>query len=909
MYKRFVYLLISIGLFSFLHTFFSGCRLVDGQDPGLDILNGNSSLAFNSLVVEANCMVEVNAGDNFNCQPTITVNSENIAPNQLSWELSQINTCSWININSANGNLFGTAEIAQIGNCLLAFRVKQDRPKNENELPSAEIKSEEVKSEYALSITVKPPKLNVDFKNCLSLIGVGENFSCDISAANGVEGSAFNYELASNNFCAWAKVNSKTGVITGSPTTNHVGSCNLVALVRDNFGSVSSKEITVTIPAVTVKVTPVSCPSIGKVSNSYSCQLVGSVNLPDKNLVWSLGNDNSCSWINVNSITGIVTGTPSLAFSDKSCSLSVRATSSNGIAQGAFMTQIQVAKVSFTVAEESCSGSVNVNSNSTCSLKATTDMPSPQIVWAKEADNTCNFITVSPGSSNITISPSVNNVGTCKLSVSATLGGLVKAPFSKSINVPAVPISVSLASCANSLSSGASYNCMAAASSSVAGVSYNWSTTAQHTCTWLTIDVNSGILNGSATIEHTGNCTIGISAKLGNASEGIVNKVISVLVRKYTLNSLNDIPLGSQSLGGSAVAVDNNYVVVGAPGFVQGDGSTGKVLVYYRDTGQSVLTLKQIINPSTSKMKSFGYGVSIKGSLLVIGAPTSTNTMTSQGAVSVYELSGSSWNLAGVIWGTSSAPNGYFGASVSTDGFKILAATGHYNQPAAYVVQKNTSWILGEPLDFAAVGSSSGPERIKVALNGNQAIISDKKAGAGQHGEVHIFDYINSSFIKKANPLSGAASEGYGSSISFYKNWILVGAPLGNGGVGSAYLYEKDGSSNYSLKSILKPSGAKVGDSCGSSVALYEKTFDRILLGCPTAGSNGGSGSVYAFFHNPGTGAFDVESKIVNFAGKANDQFGANVAGSAGLVAIGASLFDLPNYTDSGSVFVYAESP
>jgi hypothetical protein len=904
MYRKIVYFLVVTFTFSFVHTFFSGCRLVDGQDPGLDALNSNSSLLFNSLVLEANCLSETNVGESFSCQPKAIVNSEKIDSNQIIWELSQLNTCQWINLNPVNGYLNGTSSVSQIGSCVLSFRVKSKAivdPENKEQLP------EEIYSELSLPINVKPPIINSEFKNCVNLAGVDEAFQCDISASNAIVASTFTYELSASNRCSWVQIDGKSGHMSGTPKTNHIGSCNLAVLIRDNFGSSIVKEISLTIPAVSVKITPTSCPNTGKVNTSYSCELLGNVNLPDKSLVWSLGTDNTCVWASINSVSGIITGSPPIQFSDKICNLSVRASSKNGEAQGAVLLPVQIAKVVFSISEVSCSSTVNVNGNSICSLKATTDIASPQITWSKELDNTCSFISVNANSADISMNPTIDNVGNCKFSIAATLNSSIKILFNKNINVPTVPISINMNNCAASLNSNISYSCTLAATSTpyIASASFKWTTTGSHTCSWLSINPDSGILTGTPSIDNVGSCTIGVSAKLGNASEGVSTKVITTAVRMYAFNTLSDLPLTAYSAGGTAVSTDNSYVVVGAPGFAQGNGSTGTVLIYQRDAGQNALTLKQIINPPDTKIKGFGYSVSIKGSVLVVGAPLSTNTLPSQGVSLIYEMSGSTWIQTGIIWGSSSSVNGYFGASVSTDGSKILIGSGHFNYAAAFLVQKSTNWTITSSLDFPAINSSNGPDRIKVALNGNQAAISDRFGGAAHSGEVHVFDYVTSSYVKKPVPLTGAASESFGASIAFFKNWLLIGAPLGNGGLGQAYLYEKDGNTNYSLKSLITSPFAKANDNCGASVAIYERALDRILLGCPTSGS--GPGSVYAYFLNPGTGTFSLESKIVNPNGKTNDQFGSSVSGSSGLVSIGAKLFDLPTYTDSGSVFTYSE--
>lgn len=906
MYKKVSYFIVISFLFSFLHTFFSGCRLVDGQDPGLE---SNSSLSLNNLTIEANCTSELFVGENFSCQPKVTINAQEFANNQLTWELSQLNTCQWININAANGSLFGSANSSQIGSCLLAFRVKTTAAATDNTVTGDQnVDNLDVRSEYSFSVSVKPPKVLADYKNCLSIVGVGDTFQCDIFASNGVLGSTYTYELSSSNQCSWVILDSQTGHFRGSPTASSVGTCKLVAQARDIFGSVGSKEISVTIPAVTVNITPTNCPNTVKANSAYSCELLGAVNLADKTLIWSLNNDNTCSWAAINSNTGTVTGMPGIVNSNTLCSLSVKATSANGIAQGGYITSVQVPKAELTIAETSCAATANVGASSICSLKATTDIQNAQIDWSKESNNTCNFASVSSGSGDISLAPTVNDVGTCLLSVSATLGGVIKTKWSKNISVAAVPVTVNLTNCASSLNADTNYSCTAIATSSLTGVSYLWSFAPANTCTWLNINSNSGVISGTSNIGVTGNCNLAVSAKLGNASVGLLTKTITVAVKKYIANTLSDFPMAATSASaGTAVSADGSYVVVGAPTFAQGDGSTGKVLVYTKDSGQNSMTLKQIINPSDSKMRNFGYSVSIKGSVLVIGAPTSTKTSTSQGVIAVYEMSGSTWTQTAIVWGTSTAVNGYFGSSVSTDGTKILVGTGHYSQPAAYTVVKNSGWVLMDSLDFTAVNSSSGIDRIKVALNGGQAIVADKIGGAAHNGEVHIYDFVGASFVKKAVPLSGGAGEGYGSSIAFFKNWILVGAPTANLGAGKAYLYEKDGSSNYNLKTLISSAYFKNNDNCGMSVAMYENVYDRILLGCPTTGAD--TGSVYSFFLNPADGTFAVSSKILTTAGKVNDQFGTAVAGSAGLVVIGAKLFDLPLYTDSGNAFTFTEGP
>ena len=105
---------------------------------------------------------------------------------------------------------------------------------------------------------------------------------------------------------------------------------------------------------------------------------------------------------------------------------------------------------------------------------------------------------------------------------------------------------------------------------------------------------------------------------------------------RVSINNPNPVGTGQDDVFGKSVSVSNNLLVVGAPYEDSATlNNTGAVYVFNALTGSIITTIE---NPDANS-GSFGYSVSVHGTSVVVGAPTtSSDTTTDNGKVYVFNM-------------------------------------------------------------------------------------------------------------------------------------------------------------------------------------------------------------------------------------------------------------------------------
>jgi len=234
----------------------------------------------------------------------------------------------------------------------------------------------------------------------------------------------------------------------------------------------------------------------------------------------------------------------------------------------------------------------------------------------------------------------------------------------------------------------------------------------------------------------------------------------------------------------------------------------GKVFVYERAGAQ--WTVVQELQPSGLRWNDgFGFGVALDGEVLVIGASGVDSPGEDNGAVFIYEKSGSNpWGLASVF------PNNDLSGAV---------------QPTA---------LLGR----------------SVAVSGATVVAGAPAAGAAE-GEVWVFERDVAGWEHTAILVDPAPGPGdnFGKSVAVYGDTVVAG----EGGQtatgfaqGTALIFEREAGGNWQLVQEIEASdgfgGVSSADGFGEGVAIEG---DIIVVAAPAAhGAVGPSkGAVYQF--------------------------------------------------------------
>lgn len=260
---------------------------------------------------------------------------------------------------------------------------------------------------------------------------------------------------------------------------------------------------------------------------------------------------------------------------------------------------------------------------------------------------------------------------------------------------------------------------------------------------------------------------------------------------------------------GSAVAIDGDTLLVGAPGDDGAGLDTGAVFVFRRSAG--VWTEEAVLTASDAQPSSggtfvigdgFGGAVAVEGDRAVVGAPFSDALHTDAGRVYVFERAGSAWTEVAALAPPDWLLGDHFGAAVALRGDRLIAGSPLHdhaasNSGAAYLFRDTGSgWgferellsPLPAPEDYA--GSA-------VALHGGRAMVGARAAdnpGLGENsGAAFVFvDGVTGWRLESALTSPAALpGEYFGSAVALSPIHTLVGAPfccpVGSGTLGGAH--------------------------------------------------------------------------------------------------------------------------
>jgi hypothetical protein len=96
---------------------------------------------------------------------------------------------------------------------------------------------------------------------------------------------------------------------------------------------------------------------------------------------------------------------------------------------------------------------------------------------------------------------------------------------------------------------------------------------------------------------------------------------------------------------GAAVAIDGDYLVVGAPGATSGGRSDVGAAYVFERIGLTWQQQRRLEPSDTHSVNDFGEAVAIRGDYLVVGDPVQHQPVAGTGAAYVYRRNGTNWTL------------------------------------------------------------------------------------------------------------------------------------------------------------------------------------------------------------------------------------------------------------------------
>ena len=228
---------------------------------------------------------------------------------------------------------------------------------------------------------------------------------------------------------------------------------------------------------------------------------------------------------------------------------------------------------------------------------------------------------------------------------------------------------------------------------------------------------------------------------------------------------------------------------------------------------------------------------------------------------------------------------------------------------ATYPVTIDPTFSLQQKL--TAGGEADAFFGSAVALNGNTAVIGASNEDFGinnAQGVVYVFTRSGVLWTLQARlrASDGADGDRFGRGVAVLGDTLAIGAAFDNIGAasdqGSTYVFTRAGNVWTQQQKLVASDGAS-GDFFGESLALAN---NLLVIGAPNRNEGGlaNSGAVY-YFTRSGT-VWSQQQKITAFpSGGTNNKFGAAVALSSGVLAIGAPGFTSDGPAGAGAVYIY----
>lgn len=239
--------------------------------------------------------------------------------------------------------------------------------------------------------------------------------------------------------------------------------------------------------------------------------------------------------------------------------------------------------------------------------------------------------------------------------------------------------------------------------------------------------------------------------------------------------------------------------------------------------------------PDGFSVGTFGFATAIDGATVLFTNPERSHAHTAEGAIYVYENSGTALVLRQILHG--GAPNTRLGMRVAVDRDQMLAMFAEQGGWTLRAYERtNGVWAVTQP----SLGLSSGINWGELAMDRGLAVMGRSSGGAyvlANAGAGWFLDY----------EITGVpSSSASGNRFAVQDGVIALGVPIDDQGgawAGAAYLYARN--DGWRLQTVVRSSDLAAGDGFGNDVAL---TGPRLLVGAPGQDGFGAErGALYTF--------------------------------------------------------------
>ncbi|GJM21322.1 MAG: hypothetical protein DHS20C15_12370 [Planctomycetota bacterium] len=236
---------------------------------------------------------------------------------------------------------------------------------------------------------------------------------------------------------------------------------------------------------------------------------------------------------------------------------------------------------------------------------------------------------------------------------------------------------------------------------------------------------------------------------------------------------------------GSAVAISGNTALIGAPLDDDGGDRTGSAYVFVR-TGNSWTQQAKLHAAVPEAEARFGSAVALDGNQALIGAPHATFPNNFPGFARVFMRTGSVWNGVADLQPSTALAGDGFGTSVALNAGQALVGApyhdAHGSQSGAAFVYEFVAgnWVERATL-LDANGASGDQAGQAVATVGGVAFVGapyvdNTKADTGR---LHVWQRVNGSWQQRSSvePTTADGGDAFGQAVAASSSRLIVGSP------------------------------------------------------------------------------------------------------------------------------------
>lgn len=231
---------------------------------------------------------------------------------------------------------------------------------------------------------------------------------------------------------------------------------------------------------------------------------------------------------------------------------------------------------------------------------------------------------------------------------------------------------------------------------------------------------------------------------------------------------------------GANISIQNNWLVVGAPGcYLDGTNTgVGKVFIYQYDEINDTWEFFQSIIPNTTVSgERFGEQVKIDNNKLIVTSYYKTlNGNSRAGAVYFYEFDGATWGNEQEFTLENTPRNGYFGKVASLSGnYAIATFREDYTDKVRIFKHDGAQWNAFQDIDMGNdIDINAG------SMDGNFFVISDheKWYNGNNTGVAYLYGLENETWnlIQAIAPSDGESADQFGNDVYLKGGKIAIGA-------------------------------------------------------------------------------------------------------------------------------------